>query len=108
MFCLYEVADPDRKLKPGWKVLVGNLNILAMLLECTKVVRSSRREKRDNPIVYDNRLTCRESYQFKMTLCVSMDLINSTLARVLPVQNDTLCEHGSHQFNLGESPTSSK
>ena len=35
---LYEVTDRDRKLKPGWKVLVRSLCIIAMLLECANVV----------------------------------------------------------------------
>ena len=26
-----------------------------------------------------------------------------TIPRVLPVRNDTLCEHGSHQFNINEN-----
>ena len=38
---MYEVTERDRKLKSGWKVLVGGLCTLAMLLECTNVVLSS-------------------------------------------------------------------
>ena len=77
---MYEVTERDRKLKPGWKVLVGGLCTLAMLLECTNVVLSSRRENNDHPIDSEMRLP-----------------------RVLPVRNDTMCEHGGHQFNLGKS-----
>ena len=29
---MYELTERDRKLKPGWKVLVGGLCTLAMLL----------------------------------------------------------------------------
>ena len=43
---LYEVTERDRKLKSGWKVLVGGLWTLAMLLECTNVVLFSRRRTR--------------------------------------------------------------
>ena len=75
---MYEVIERERKLKPGWKVLVGGLCTLAMLLECTNVVLSSRRE--DHPIDYEMRLP-----------------------RVPHVRNDTLCEHGGHQFTLGQS-----
>ena len=62
------------------EVLVGGLCTLAMLLECTNVVLSSRRENKDHPIDYDMRVP-----------------------RVLPVRNDTLCERGGHQFKLGQS-----
>ena len=41
---MYELTERDRKLKPGWKVLVGGLCTLAMLLECTNVALSSQRE----------------------------------------------------------------
>ena len=77
---MYEVTERDRKLKPGWKVLVGGLCTLAMLLVCTNVVLSSRRENKDHPIDYEMRVP-----------------------RVLPVRNDTLCERGGHQFKLGQS-----
>ena len=43
---MYEVTI--QKLKPRWKVLVGGLCTLAMLLECTNVVLSSRRENNDH------------------------------------------------------------
>ena len=49
---LYEVTERDIKLNPGWKVLVGGLCILAMLLECTNVVLSSRMENKDHKIDY--------------------------------------------------------
>ena len=68
---MYELTERDRKLKPGWKILVGGLCTLAMLLECTNVVLSSRMENKDPPIDYEMRLP-----------------------RVLPVKNDTMCEHG--------------
>ena len=42
---LYEVTERNRK--PGWNILVGNLCTLAMLLECTNVVQSARRENTD-------------------------------------------------------------
>ena len=53
---MYEVTERDIKLKPGWKVLVGGLCTLAMLLECTNVVLSSRRENKDHPIDYEMRV----------------------------------------------------
>ena len=77
---MYEVTERDRKLKPGWKILVGGLCTLAMLLECTNVVLSSRREYNDHPIDHEMRVP-----------------------RVIPVRNDTLCERGGHQFKLGQS-----
>ena len=46
---MYEVTERDIKLKLGLKVLVGGLCTLAMLLECTNVVLSLRR---DHPIDY--------------------------------------------------------
>ena len=73
---LYEVTDRDRK--PGCKVLVGGLCTLAMLLECTNVVLSSHREYKDHLIDYE-----------------------MSVSRVIPLRNDTLCEHGGHTFNLG-------
>ena len=51
-----------------------------MLLECTNVVLSSRRENKDHPINYE--------------MCVP---------RVIPTRNDTLCEHGGYQCNIGQS-----
>ena len=80
VYSMYEVTERDRKLKPGWKVLVGCLCTLAMLLECTNVILSSRRENNDHPIDYEMRVP-----------------------RVLPVRNDTLYERGGHQFKLGQS-----
>ena len=77
---MYEVTERERKLKPGWKVLVVGLCTLAMLLECTNVVLSLRRENKDHPMDYEMRIP-----------------------RVLPVRNDTLCERGGHQFKLGQS-----
>ena len=77
---LNEVTGHDRNLKPGWKVLVGGLCTLAMLLEFTNVVLSLRMENKDHPIDYE-----------------------MSVPRVLPAQNDTLCEHGGHQFKLGQS-----
>ena len=74
---MYEVTERDRKLKPGC-FFVGGLYILAMLLECTNVVLSSRMENKDHMIDYERRVP-----------------------RVLPVRNDTMCEHGGHQFKLG-------
>ena len=64
---LYEVTEHDRKLKLGWKVLVGGLCTLAMLLECTNVVLSSRRENTYHPIDYE-----------------------MSVPRDLPVRNDTV------------------
>ena len=75
---MYEVTERDRKLKPGWKVLVGGLCALAMLLECTNVVLSSCRENKDHPIDYE---MYREFYR----------------------SETTLCERGDHQFKLGQS-----
>ena len=77
---MYEGTQCDRKLKPGMKVLVGGLCTLAMLLECTNVVLSSRRENKDHPIDYEMRVL-----------------------RVIPVRNNTICEHRGQQFNLGQS-----
>ena len=77
---MYEVTERHRKLKPRSKVLVRGLCTLAILLQCTNVVMSSRRENKDHPIDYQ-----------------------MSVQRVLPVRNDTLCEHGGHQFNLGQS-----
>ena len=51
-----------------------------MLLECTNVVLSSRMENKDHPIDYV-----------------------MSVPRVLPVRNDTLCEQGGQQFNLGRN-----
>ena len=68
---LYEVTERDRKLKPEWKVLVGGLCTLAMLLECSNVVLSSQRGTKDQPIEYSS----------ETTLCVSMEVINSRLAK---------------------------
>ena len=67
------MTERDRKLKPGWKVLVGGLCTLAMLLECTNVVLSSRKENKDHTIDYE-----------------------MSVPRVLPVRNDTMCAHGCH------------
>ena len=53
---------------------------LAMLLECTNVLLSSRRENKDHSI--DNKMR---------------------VPRVRPVRNDTLCEHRGHQYNLGQT-----
>ena len=58
---LYEVTERDRKLKPGWKFLVGGVCTLAMLLECTNVVLYSRRENKDHPIDYEMRVSKRQS-----------------------------------------------
>ena len=77
---MYEVTERYRKLKPGWKVLVGGLCTLAMLLEYTNVVLSSRKDNNDHPIDYEMRVP-----------------------RVLPIRNNTMCEHGGHQYNLGKS-----
>ena len=77
---MYVVTERDSKLKHEWKVLVGGLCTLTMLLECTNVVLSSRRENKDHPIDYEMRVP-----------------------KVLPVRNDTMCEHGGHQFNLVKS-----
>ena len=77
---MHEVTERYRKLKPGWKVLVGGLCTLAMLLEYTNVVLSSRKDNKDHPIYYEMRVP-----------------------RVLPVRNNTMCEHGGHQYNLGKS-----
>ena len=70
MSSLYEVTERDRKQKPGWKVLIGGLCTLVMLLQCTNVVLSSRRENKVHPIDYE-----------------------MSVPRVLPVRNDTLCDH---------------
>ena len=51
-----------------------------MLLKCTNVVLSSRRKNNDHLINYEMHVP-----------------------RALPVRNDTLCEHGGHQFNLGQN-----
>ena len=51
-----EVTERERKLKLGSKVLVGGLSTLAMLLECTNVVLSSRREKKDHTFDYEMRV----------------------------------------------------
>ena len=67
------MTERDIKLKPGWKVLVGGICTLAMLLECTIVVLLSRRENKDHLIDYEMRVS-----------------------RVIPVRNDTLCAHGGH------------
>ena len=82
---MYEVTERERKLKPGWKVLVGSLCTLAMLLECTNVVLSSRMDNKNHPIDYEIRVS-----------------------RVVPVKNDTLCEHGGHQFNIGKATSDSR
>ena len=77
---MYEVSDRDRKLKHEWKVLVGGLCTFAMLLVCTNVVLSSRRENKDHPIDYE-----------------------MNVPRVPHLRNDSMGEHGSSQFNLGQS-----
>ena len=74
------MTERDRKLKPGWKVFVGGFCTLAMMLECTNVVLPSRRENKDHSIDYE-----------------------MSVPRVIQVRNDTLCGHGGHQFNLGQS-----
>ena len=71
---LYEVTERNIILQHEWKVLVGSLCTL------TNVVLSSRRENKDHPNAYEMRVV-----------------------RVIPVRNDTLFEHGWHQFNLGQS-----
>ena len=53
VYSLYEVTEHDRKLKPGWKVLVRGLCTLSILLECTNVVLSSRSDTKDQPIDYE-------------------------------------------------------
>ena len=77
---MHEVTERDRKPKPGWKVLVEGLCTLAMLLECNNVILSSHKDNKDHPIDYE-----------------------MGVKRVLPVRNDTMCEHVGHQFNLGKS-----
>ena len=77
---LYKVTEWDKKLNPGWKVLMGSWCTIPMLLKCFNVVLSSRRKNKDHPIGYE-----------------------ITVPRVIPVRNNILCEHGAHQFNLGES-----
>ena len=80
VYSMYEVIERDRKLKPGWKVLVGGVCTLALWLECTNVVLSSRRENEDHPINYEMRVS-----------------------RAPQVRNDTLCELRGDQFNLDQS-----
>ena len=80
---LYEVIDRVRKLKPGWKVLVGSLCTITMLLECTNVVLLSQRGKKEHPSIMSQ--PYRESYLFETTLC----------------------EYGAHQFILGETTSDS-
>ena len=77
---MHEVTVRKIKLKHGWKVLVGSLCTLVMLLECTNMAMSSRRDNMDRSIAY-----------------------NMRVPRVLLVRNDNLCEHGSHQIKLGKS-----
>ena len=59
---------------------VGILCTIAILLEYTNVVLYSRRENNKHPIDCE-----------------------ITVSRVLPVRDNTLCKHGDHQFNLGDS-----
>ena len=47
---MYGLPNRDINLKSGLKVLVVSLCTLAMLLECTNVVLSSRRENNHHPI----------------------------------------------------------
>ena len=76
---MYEVTERDIKLNPGWTILVGGFCTLTMLLECTNVVLSSRRKNKAHPIDYEMRVT--RVLPVRNTLCVSIEVINSTLGK---------------------------